>query len=126
MRPVLREPLVRVMIVELDVDAPLTSTPAASYLRERAEQELRMLRVEKEVGGARQLPAPTVRLGVPGVEELEYELQLRGKTLHELVLAKRQDDLYVLARVLVDARRLADYRDVLREVATSMRYLGGS
>jgi hypothetical protein len=113
------------MIVELDVDVPSTPASTVSYLRERAELELRMLREEKEVGSARRVPSPTIRMAATGVAELEYELQLRGKTLHELVLVKRQGDLYVLARVLAEPRRLADYREVLREVATSMRYLGG-
>jgi membrane associated rhomboid family serine protease len=124
-RPVLRDPLVRMMIVELDVDAPTAPVPAAQYLSERAEGELRALHEEKEVQRSRRLPAPTVRLGVPGVDEVEYELQLRGQLFRQLLLVRRQGDLYVLARVLASAGRLVDYRDVLGELATSMRYNGG-
>jgi rhomboid protease GluP len=119
---VLQDPLVRLLLVEIDVDMPERPLAPEAYLRARAVLEIESLRHEKEVREVRPLPSPTLRLGAPGVVQADFELQLLNHTYRRVVLAKPQGELYVLARVLIPPQRMADYQEVIRSVTATMSY----
>lgn len=120
---VLRDPLLRALIVEFDVGKIAENTSSlANEMDMLAKEQGEQLKKETEIRDVYLVSSPRLKLPTADTAQAILHLKLLNQSYYQIMLLRPQEKWGILVKILIPMAHLSDYQEILQNMAMSMQY----